>query len=144
MQLVPVAVASAQGISGSHQCHGRQLLPCLQVMEEDGAVLACAVNAACVALVNAGVPLRSTFGEGHACLIPRHTSSVPVADHRNSACLLFSHHTPTPRAPAACTACSVKDGALLLDPEASEEQVGAAPLHNHQAVSALACLNARG
>jgi ribonuclease PH len=35
----------------------------MQVMEEDGAVLACAVNAACVALVNAGVPLRSTFGE---------------------------------------------------------------------------------
>ncbi|KAL6745828.1 ribosomal protein S5 domain 2-type protein [Haematococcus lacustris] len=33
----------------------------LQVMQEDGSVLACACNAACAALVNAGVPMRCMF-----------------------------------------------------------------------------------
>ncbi len=34
----------------------------LQVMSDDGALLACALNAACAALVDAAVPMTSTFG----------------------------------------------------------------------------------
>jgi exosome complex component RRP46 len=33
----------------------------LQVMSEDGSLLACALNAACTALVDAAIPLSSTF-----------------------------------------------------------------------------------
>ena len=36
----------------------------LQVLSEDGGLLACALNAACAALVDAAVPLNNTFGAG--------------------------------------------------------------------------------
>jgi hypothetical protein len=48
-----------------HPCaHG--LLAVRQVLQEDGGVLACALNAACAALVDAGVPMTSMFGAAPA------------------------------------------------------------------------------
>lgn len=38
----------------------------LQIMSDDGALLACALNAACAALVDAAVPMTSTFGAAHS------------------------------------------------------------------------------
>lgn len=38
----------------------------LQVMADDGSLLACALNAACAALVDAAVPMTSTFGVAHS------------------------------------------------------------------------------
>ena len=35
----------------------------LQILSEDGAVLACALNAACAALVDAAIPLQTSFGK---------------------------------------------------------------------------------
>lgn len=44
--------------------HPRTLVTVVvQVLQADGSLLACAVNAACAALVDAGVPLASLFGE---------------------------------------------------------------------------------
>ena len=39
----------------------------LQVLSEDGGLLACALNAACAALVDAAVPLNRTFGAAGYC-----------------------------------------------------------------------------
>lgn len=36
---------------------------CVQVIQDDGALLSCMINATCAALLDAGVPLTSLFGE---------------------------------------------------------------------------------
>ncbi len=36
----------------------------LQVENDNGALLACALNAACAALMDAGIPMKHIFGEG--------------------------------------------------------------------------------
>jgi ribonuclease PH len=41
----------------------------LQVVSSDGCMLACALNATCAVLMDAGIPMRSPFGA-------RHTSSI--------------------------------------------------------------------
>lgn len=41
-----------------HQC----LVICVQVVSDDGSLLSVALNAACAALVDAGVPLTSCLG----------------------------------------------------------------------------------
>ncbi len=80
MQGTYALVANWQSLMGQ-ECNGlhwgatRTLLrlpPCLpppdrlpphpQVLQEDGSVLPCALNAACAALVDAGVPLSTMFG----------------------------------------------------------------------------------
>jgi hypothetical protein len=37
-----------------------------QVVSDDGALLSCALNAVCAALIDAGVPMKQLFGELHA------------------------------------------------------------------------------
>ena len=41
-----------------------------QVVSDDGSVLACALNAACGALVDAGVPMRRLFGSSTLLPLP--------------------------------------------------------------------------
>ena len=43
-------------------CVGQHLSHALQVVDEDGAVLACAINAACAALIDAAIPMTTRFG----------------------------------------------------------------------------------
>lgn len=51
--------------AGCHQVSLRNLATTwtLQVLQEDGSVLSCALNAACAALVDAGVPMNSMFSK---------------------------------------------------------------------------------
>mmetsp|Transcript_17594 Transcript_17594/g.37994 ORF Transcript_17594/g.37994 Transcript_17594/m.37994 type:complete len:242 (+) Transcript_17594:63-788(+) len=64
------------------------IMVALQVLQEDGSMLSCAINAACAALVDAGVPLTTMFGS---------------------------------------VSCALGEGgALLLDPDAGEEQAALA------------------
>jgi hypothetical protein len=37
----------------------------LQVLQDDGSLLTCALNAACAALLDAGIPMNQLFGEHH-------------------------------------------------------------------------------
>lgn len=46
-------------LAARHKCENMNIS--LQVEQEDGALLSCALNAACAALVDAGVPLKSLF-----------------------------------------------------------------------------------
>lgn len=43
--------------------HGRVFALLLQVLQADGSLLSCALNAACAALVDAGVAMKTMFGE---------------------------------------------------------------------------------
>lgn len=41
----------------------------VQVVQQDGSLLSCAVNAACAALVDAGVPMTTLFGKHNISMV---------------------------------------------------------------------------
>lgn len=102
----------------------------VQVVDDDGAVLACAVNATCAALMDAAVPLKTSFAavtcilstEGEIQLDPTCIEQKKAAFRM---CAVFAHHRRSPsdaqpRASEALLACastgliSVQQHALLL------------------------------
>ena len=114
----------------------------VQVLEDHGSALACAVNAACTALVDAAIPMQRMFCESRRKLF---TSSLGVLLACSLACMLcfatvlthlqlagsmclFSPGTASfSDSLAGCAAsvccCTMKDGGLLVDPSSKEEQV---------------------
>lgn len=82
----------------------------VQVLQDDGGLLACVLNATCAALVDAGVPMTTMFGAVSCALSP--TGAVVVdpdaAEEKEAAaviCLAFPYHhdlsVPSPAAAAA-------------------------------------------
>ncbi|GLC41772.1 hypothetical protein PLESTM_001238000 [Pleodorina starrii] len=78
----------------------------LQVLQEDGSVLSCALNAACAALVDAGVPMSSMYASVTCALTADERLLLldPDAAEEQAAkarfCFTFPHHFDLAKAPA--------------------------------------------
>ncbi|GIL57267.1 hypothetical protein Vafri_12516 [Volvox africanus] len=69
----------------------------LQILQEDGSVLSCALNAACAALVDAGVPMNTMYASVTCALSPDERLLLdPDAVEEQAAkarfCFTFPHH----------------------------------------------------
>uniref|UniRef100_A0A0D6R8A7 Exoribonuclease phosphorolytic domain-containing protein n=1 Tax=Araucaria cunninghamii TaxID=56994 RepID=A0A0D6R8A7_ARACU len=102
----------------------------IQVVNDDGAILACAINAACAALVDAGIPLRNIVvsvccgvrDNGEVILDPTKAEEQKVQAH---VCLVFPCHplTVVPEGPPTVDneplehgiISSITHGAMLVD-----------------------------
>ena len=84
----------------------------MQVVRDDGAMLPCALNATCAALVDAGILLRSMFG----MIGDTHFVSLCVI-------LLMLLNNCAIIVAAAVSVTMTKSGEFLLDPTQHEEQV---------------------
>ena len=83
----------------------------MQVVRDDGAVLPCALNATCAALVDAGILLRNMFGK-------------LMAAGAAIRCLMLGEPLSNPFVHAAAVSVTLtKSGNLMLDPLSSEEKV---------------------
>mmetsp|Transcript_3430 Transcript_3430/g.12366 ORF Transcript_3430/g.12366 Transcript_3430/m.12366 type:complete len:245 (+) Transcript_3430:137-871(+) len=74
----------------------------VQVIEDDGSILACALNAACMALMDSGVPMRFTFAS--VCCATVHPLEHDTADEREQDCAIGASRV-----------------GILVDPDLSEE-----------------------
>lgn len=105
-----------------------------QVLQAGGSLLACALNAACAALVDAGVPLSSMFcelqhwGEGkgnrwrpRAWRQAAKGSSSSLPSHT----LALNNTAACPLCAAAVAVAHTQQGQLLLDPDEAEEAAAA-------------------
>lgn len=90
------------------------VLVALQVLSDDGGALACGVNAACAAMVDAGLPMAFMFG-AVACALSSPSPAAAAAG-------------PGGGADSAAAAAAPPSPLLLLDPDADEEAKAAAVL----------------
>lgn len=95
------------------------LRTCMQVAADRGSLLSCAINAACAALVDAGVPMRRMLSELFGC--------AAKIVHSARALLLLLHASTlaiTWCLRAAAVSCALsEDAGLLLDADENEQEV---------------------
>lgn len=114
------------------QCHSYNVILfvaifcCLQIVSDDGSVLACALNAACVALVDAGVPMRRLFGPPFESVLALDVCLYILYIHLIHMCdVVRSCHDGGFLCIAAAMSCTLNEaGTIVLDPTSSAEEVG--------------------
>lgn len=87
-----------------------KLCAVMQVLEDHGSAVACAVNAACTALVDAAIPMNRLFGK------------ILVYWQWPTEVSMYSCDRGCPVAASVCC-CTTREGQLLIDPSITEEQV---------------------